>query len=155
MCIYLVRHGKAGSRHDWKPPDRERPLSKRGWRQAEGLVDLLGERGVEKVVSSPFVRCVDTVRPLADTLGLGVETAGELAEGASSAEVLKLVRRLAPTTAVLCSHGDVVGVILDALVAADGLELPADYPCVKGSTWELCANGDRFVSARYLPPPAK
>ncbi len=155
MCVYLVRHGKAGSRHDWKAPDHQRPLSKRGWRQAEGLVDLLAERGIERVVSSPFVRCVESVRPLADKLGLDVETADELAEGASTAEAVELLRRLARSTVVLCSHGDVVGEILDALVADDGLDLPADYPCVKGSTWELCADGDRFVTARYLAPPTK
>ena len=154
MALYLVRHGKAGSRKDWKGPDHERPLSKRGRSQAERLVDLLADRDVEAVVSSPFVRCVQTVEPLADKLGLRVECVSELAEGATRAEALSLVRRLASTTAVLCSHGDVVGVVLDGLAAEDGLDLPPDYPCVKGSTWQLEADGDRLVRARYLPPPS-
>lgn len=153
MPIFLVRHGKAGSRQNWKGPDRERPLSKRGRRQADGLVDLLADRDVETIVSSPFVRCVETVRPLADKLGLPVETARELAEGAPRAEALEFVHRLVPTTAVLCSHGDMVGIILDGLAAEDGLDLPPDYPCVKGSTWELRSDGDRLVEVRYLPPP--
>ena len=151
--LYLVRHGKAGSRHDWKGPDHERPLSKRGRRQAEGLVDLLAGRDIDAVVSSPFVRCVETVQPLADKLGLGVETAAGLAEGASREEALALVARLTPTTAVLCSHGDVIGLILDAL-AADGVDLPADSPCGKGSTWEFQTTDGRVAGARYLPPPS-
>jgi broad specificity phosphatase PhoE len=154
MALYLVRHGKAGSRRDWKGPDHKRPLSKRGRRQAERLVDLLADRDVEVVVSSPFVRCVQTVQPLADKLGLHIESVAELAEGATRAEALSLVRRLASTTAVLCTHGDVAGVILDGLTAEDGLDLPPDYPCGKGSTWELEGEGERLVRARYLPPPS-
>ncbi|MBA3266858.1 MAG: histidine phosphatase family protein [Acidimicrobiia bacterium] len=151
--LYLVRHGKAGSRHDWKGPDHERPLSKRGRRQAQGLVELVAGRDIDAVVSSPFVRCVETVQPLADKLGLEVEAASGLAEGASCDEALALVHRLASTTSVLCSHGDVIGIILDAL-AADGIDLPSDYPCAKGSTWEFQTTDGRIAGARYLPPPS-
>ncbi|MGI9023860.1 MAG: SixA phosphatase family protein [Acidimicrobiales bacterium] len=152
MALYLVRHAKAGSRHDWTGPDEKRPLSKRGRRQAEGLVAQLGYRGVERIVSSPSKRCVDTVRPLADTLGLEIETVPELDEGATRDQAMGLVHRLASTTAVVCSHGDVIGVILEAL-ADDGVDLPPERPCAKGATWELQVDADRVVKAQYLPPP--
>lgn len=153
MPLYLVRHAKAGSRRHWDGPDHGRPLSDRGRHQAAGLVDLLVDRSVTAILSSSFVRCVETVQPLADKLGLPVDHAPALTEGAATEEAVGLVRGLAGTTAVLCSHGDVIPAILDALVAADGLPLPPDYPYQKGSTWELEERGGKWVEARYLPPP--
>jgi len=62
--MYLVRHAKAGSRSAWSGPDDLRPLTKTGRRQADALGDLLAERRVTRVVSSPSVRCRQTVEPL-------------------------------------------------------------------------------------------
>lgn len=152
--MYLVRHAKAGSRRKWDGPDHVRPLSRKGRRQAEALVDLLADRPITAVVSSPYVRCVETVQPLADKLGLPVEEDGRLSEDAAPTAAVELLRRMASTTAVLCSHGDLIPAVLDAVVATDGLVLPPDYPYAKGSAWELDADGPRFVAARYLPPPA-
>ena len=61
MAVLLVRHAKAGSRKDWSGDDRLRPLSKAGHRQAEALVPLLVGYPITRVLSSPFVRCVQTV----------------------------------------------------------------------------------------------
>ncbi|HEX8769534.1 MAG TPA: phosphoglycerate mutase family protein [Acidimicrobiales bacterium] len=153
MHLYVVRHGKAGSRRDWDGPDHKRPLSKKGRRQADALVGLLFDKGVERVLSSPFVRCVETVEPLADKLGLHVEIAETLAEGARTKDAMGLVRSL-EVNAVLCSHGDVVPKILDALADQDGLDLPPDYPYAKGSTWDLLAEAGKYVQASYIAPPA-
>jgi hypothetical protein len=56
------------------------------------------------------------------------------------------------TDVALCTHGDVVFEILDAL-AACGVDVPADRPMRKGSTWALSVEGGRVVGARYLDPP--
>lgn len=152
MPLYLVRHGKAGSRHDWKGPDSRRPLSKRGRRQAEALVDLLADGGATAVYSSPSLRCVQTVQPLADKLGLAVEPEPELGEGTARSEVAAFVGGLLSTTAVLCTHGDMMPKILEALAADHRLDLPHDYPCAKAATWEV-TNGTGALTARYLPPP--
>ncbi len=128
MTLYLVRHAKAGSRRDWGGPDAERPLSGKGRRQAEGLVDLLADRPVRRVLSSPYVRCVQTVAPLAEKLGLPVEETAALGEGASAAEAVSLLRDLAGTTAVVCTHGDLIPPVLDTLAATEGLPLPPGYP---------------------------
>jgi len=153
MTIYLVRHGKAGSRQDWKGPDDERPLSKRGRRQAEALVDLLGDRGIVRVVSSPSARCVQTVEPVAEKLGLTVETDPHLCEGTTKADVAGFVGGLLSTTVAVCSHGDVNPMILDVLAADHGLDLPADRPCAKGSVWALVDDGAGRMTAEYFPPP--
>jgi 8-oxo-dGTP diphosphatase len=152
VTVYLVRHAKAGSRRDWEGPDAERPLSRKGRRQAEGLVHLLADRPVRRVLSSPYVRCVQTVEPLADKLGLPVEETAALAEGAAPADTVELFRDLAATTAVLCTHGDLIPPVLETLAATEGLPLPPDYPFAKGSTWELDALNGRWLAARYLPP---
>ena len=76
MTVYLVRHARAGRRSAWKGDDRLRPLSKVGRRQAAALVDLLvevsGDREIEEILSSPYVRCRQSVDPLAKRLGLKV-----------------------------------------------------------------------------------
>ena len=127
--LLLVRHALAGSRQDWDGPDFDRPLSKRGLAQAQSLVRLLADRPVTSVHSSPYVRCMQTVEPIADARGLRVEPAPQLAEGAAAADALDFVRGLSglrgPNAtsapgAVLCTHGYMVLVFLDALAAADG-----------------------------------
>jgi len=153
LSVYLVRHAKAGQRGKWDGPDELRPLSRRGWRQADELVALLADKGVGRVLSSPFRRCVQTVEPLAATLDLRIEHEPALAEGADDGQTVALVRTVADTSAVLCTHGDLVPVVLDALARDDGVALPPDYPYEKGSTWELEHDGTRFVAARYLQPP--
>jgi phosphohistidine phosphatase SixA len=108
---------------------------------------------VERVLSSPFVRCVQTVQPLADKLGMTVENAQSLAEGANTKEALGLLRAV-DVNAVLCTHGDIVPKILDALADADGLDLPPDYRYAKGSTWDLVGEAGTYMQARYIAPPA-
>jgi 8-oxo-dGTP diphosphatase len=154
MSILLVRHARAGSRRDWDGPDEERPLSKKGQRQAEGLAELLSGYPVKRVLSSPYARCVQTVEPLAKALGLEIELRPELGEGAPIDVALALLRDLAGTTALLCSHGDVVPALLFALADSDGIDLGDDPPCAKGSVWELEDVDGHFKAARYLPPPA-
>ncbi len=153
--IYLVRHGDAGDRERWEGPDRLRPLDPNGWEQAEELADLLADRGVRRVISSPYVRCRQTVEPLAERLELPVEENEALAEGASLDDTVRLLRSVAGEPAVLCTHGDIVPSVLEALEGLDGLPLPDDYPFDKGSTWVLQPDGSgRFARAEHLPPPA-
>lgn len=156
MNLYLVRHAKAGDRRRWDGPgpDRDRPLSPKGRAQAEGLASLLAGRGIERVLSSPHARCVQTVEPLAAVLGLTVEEDDALEEGAHTAPAVDLLRSLGTRNSAVCSHGDVIPAVLERLAADDGLDLPDAYPVAKGSTWELSITGRRFDGARYLPPPS-
>jgi 8-oxo-dGTP diphosphatase len=151
----LVRHGRAGSRKYWKGPDIERPLSKKGRHQAEGLVDMLTRYPVARILSSPYVRCVQTVEPLAEKLKIQIEQYLELAEGAPPEEVVALLRQAAGRTEVWCTHGDIVPVVLDAIVEQDGLKLKKvekKYP--KGSFWELEQDQKgRVIKATFFPAP--
>ena len=85
MRILLVRHGHAGSKHSWVGEDGLRPLSQRGRAEAEALVELLEPHAPGRIVSSPLIRCLQTVRPLAEALGLTVEQSDALRPGAGTA----------------------------------------------------------------------
>lgn len=152
--IYLVRHGAAQSRKAWDGDDSLRPLTKKGRRQATGLVGLLDGAPVGRVMSSPSLRCIQTVEPLAEAYGLDVEIAPELREGTPAAAAVEIVRRQArePTATVLCSHGDVIPGVLGGL-RKRGLHLVDPQRWAKGSTWAIAGDGDRFDGARYAPPP--
>jgi phosphohistidine phosphatase SixA len=104
----LVRHASAGDRRDRAGDDRLRPLDARGRRQSAALVELLRPLEPRRIVSSPYVRCVETVEPLAAALGLPVEQDDRLAEGAGRA-ALELLRE---DGVVGCTHGDVVEEVL-------------------------------------------
>ena len=149
--IYLVRHAKAGDRSKWTEDDRLRPLSKAGRRQAEALVRSFNELRLDRVLSSPFVRCEQTVRPLALDRGLRIEPAEELGEGAPLEGLLLLVAELDEQAVVACAHGDLIPAAIEHL---RDLGVPADDgPTKKGSTWILEREGGEVVRARYLPPP--
>jgi hypothetical protein len=82
MTVYLVRHAVAASRRSWHDDDELRPLTAKGERQAIGLAELLHDEPIKRVLSSPALRCVQTVTPLAKKLGAPVEATDPLREGA-------------------------------------------------------------------------
>jgi 8-oxo-dGTP diphosphatase len=129
----LVRHASAGRGRDFAgDDDSQRHLDARGRLQAAALVELFGPLGVRRVLSSPYVRCVETVEPLAAALGLPVEIEERLAEGAGgAAEDL-----LHEDGAVCCTHGDVAEELL-----GHGLKMAA------------AAIFDDGKVVREIPPP--
>lgn len=152
MTAYVVRHAKAGERADWEGDDRLRPLSKPGKRQADGLVDLLMDAHIQAVLSSPYLRCIQTVDPLARHFGLQVEQERSLAEGQTGDSIVQLMRRFAGRNAVFCTHGDVLEDLLERLIR-EGLLGRAEAKLEKGSTWALDEEGGRILKARYIAAP--
>jgi broad specificity phosphatase PhoE/8-oxo-dGTP pyrophosphatase MutT (NUDIX family) len=149
--LYLVRHGAAGDRQSWSGDDTLRPLSRRGEMQAAGLAKTLSDHRIEAVFSSPYVRCVQTVQPLAEAAGLEVSEHAALAEGEGGKATRDLLRSLVGTNAVLCSHGDVIPAVIDWMVKK-GMTLKSEFDCKKGSTWQVTVRGGVFHKAQYLPP---
>jgi 8-oxo-(d)GTP phosphatase len=103
--LLVVRHASAGERDEWDGDDERRPLDERGRSQAEALVSQLSGFELDRIVSSPFDRCVQTVEPLACARGLEPETADELAEGVELERVRDLLMGLDGQAAVVCGHG--------------------------------------------------
>lgn len=111
-ALILVRHARAGKRELWTGDDRLRPLDEMGRRQADGLPAVLQGYEIERILSSPYHRCVQTVEPLAAERHLDLEERTALAEGAPRSEVRSLLAELDGLGAVLCTHGDVVQELL-------------------------------------------
>jgi 8-oxo-dGTP diphosphatase len=153
VTIYLIRHAKAGDRATWHDDDRLRPLSGRGHRQARLLVDLLEDATFDCVLASPYVRCMETVVPIASVRGRSVEPVEALAEGARLDEALALVRKHSASGALMCTHGDVMPMLLDHY-AATGVDVPKHRSWPKGCTWTLETDGTgEVVRARYIDAP--
>jgi 8-oxo-dGTP diphosphatase len=139
--VFLVRHARAGERARWAGDDRLRPLDRKGRRQADALVAPLAGYWITRLVSSPYLRCVQTLEPLAARLSAPVEPDPALAEGATAEEALALIGRLGPGPVVLCTHGDV----MEALVGAG-------QPTEKGAAWVLALGDGAVEPIRYWPP---
>lgn len=138
MTTLLVRHAEAGDRSTWRGDDRVRPLDERGHRQALALVDELAPYRVDRILSSPYLRCIQTVEPLSAARGIPIEPRDELGEQRQEADGLVVVRALDDEAAVVCTHG---GLPWDSL--ADAYK--------KGSVLVLGKDG---AVECYLPPPA-
>jgi 8-oxo-dGTP diphosphatase len=152
VSIYLVRHAKAGSRSDWDGDDSVRPLSKNGWKQAEAIADRLALRGVSALYSSPFVRCHQTLEPLAARTDLDLATESRLGEGTPFELTLALLSEV-PDGAVLCTHGDVIPETIAALQRR-GCDIDNHPDWRKGTIWTLERAADgQFVKARVWSPP--
>lgn len=150
--IYLVRHGKAGSRQDFTGDDVLRPLSKRGRQQAEAIAERLRAADVTALVSSPYVRCMQTLQPLGNLTGLPVQADERLGEGDDFSGALDMLGQV-PDRAVLCSHGDVIPAVIAALQRR-GCDIRSAPEWRKASVWVLERDGyGHFVTAEAWPPP--
>lgn len=155
MQILLVRHTHAGVRGTWPGNDLDRELSRKGRRQAEALVGQLADRSIVAVHSSRATRCLDSVGPLADKLGLAVQEAPALLEGTRPAEALGWLEALDAgddEAVVACSHGDVIGGVLERLEGR-GTPLEGGLRWPKAGTWELDVEDGLVVRGRRLAPP--
>jgi broad specificity phosphatase PhoE len=120
--LVIVRHGKSLSRKRWRGEDPLRPLDARGRERAEALLPVLAAYGVTRVVTSPSVRCLDTVLPYAVAIGkkprlhAGLSEEGFAEQPAKAPyHLTRLLERGSPT--VVCSHGPVLPVLLNQLAA--------------------------------------
>jgi exopolyphosphatase/guanosine-5'-triphosphate,3'-diphosphate pyrophosphatase len=152
--ILLVRHAKALKRSGWKGSDRLRPITAPGHQQARRIASRLMKTPIQRIVCSPFLRCRQTVEPLAAARGLPLEIDERLAEGASISKALDLLRGLGDCATALCSHGDVIPALLCELEEL-GMEIEGELRCDKGSIWSLEGPAHAPLRARYLEPPSK
>ena len=89
------------------------------------------------MLSSPYLRCVQTVEPLAGSRGLEVEGREELGEDTQESGLAVVVREVAARNVVICVHGG----------AAQALAQVPTHK--KGGVWVL----DGVRPVRYLSAP--
>jgi 8-oxo-(d)GTP phosphatase len=118
--LVIIRHARSRSRSTWRDADPLRPLNSRGRERAETLIPILAAFGVTRVISSPSVRCLDTVLPYAVTIGTRLRLKPGLSEEGFAEQpdrapyhLTRLLERGDAT--VVCSHGPVLPVLLERL----------------------------------------
>lgn len=150
--LYVVRHAKAGERRLWKGEDIDRPLSKIGRKQSELVGKRLAKTGTSVLLSSPYVRCVQTLEPLGKLTDEKVVIDQRLCEDEPFEPVLQLLRDV-PAHAVMSTHGDIIPAVMQALIRR-GMKMNTPPDWRKAAIWVLKRNkrGD-IVHATVRPPP--
>lgn len=152
VTLFIVRHASAGDRSTWIGDDLLRPLDQRGIAQSVAICRLIGPTRCTSLVSSPAVRCTQTLEPLAAETGLPVEIDDRLVEAAVFEPVLALLEDCADGT-VVCSHGDVIPAVVDAMMRRGMVLLDEIRKVKKGSVFAVERESGRFVTARHWSRP--
>lgn len=115
--IVVLRHGKATPRSEVDEDDLERPLTELGREQADALVPVLDAYGIRRVVSSPAVRCAQTVEPYAHSISTFLEIDDRLGEDTRASQVQRSVEALLDrkTPVVMCTHRPTLPWIFDSV----------------------------------------
>ena len=140
--MLLMRHASAGDRLESPVQDRARGLDAAGRGDARTLPAALAEYAIDRIVSSPPVRCLATLAPLARRRGIEIECRDELAPEASRKATMALLAEL-PESALVCTHREVFERVFRG-----------EITCEKGGTWLAERQGRRRVPVpvAYLPP---
>ncbi|HLM63073.1 MAG TPA: phosphoglycerate mutase family protein [Acidimicrobiales bacterium] len=159
MRVVVVRHGCAGDKREWTGPDADRPLDDAGRRQADAITAALEHAGIHRILTSPTVRCRDTVAPLARALALPVEDGRELAVGGSDSGLFPVIRRPDVADAVLCTHGELMAPLLAAIrrvhARIHAVRDDDAWLLEKGTAWDLTVVPTGSVTAlRHIVPEA-
>jgi phosphohistidine phosphatase SixA len=147
----LLRRADAQPREEWLGVEEWRGLSARGRAQADTLVARLGDLRVRRVLSSPSLRCRQTVVPLATSLDIDVEVCPELSHQAPIERLQALLEDDATEGAVFCTHREVLGRLFASLSRAAGSPGPAAVP--PAASWTLATLAENgSVAAPALVP---
>lgn len=130
--LIVLRHTQAVKRSDFKGRvDAERPLSGKGRSHAKALIPLLDAFGIEQVHSSDSLRCMQSVKKFAKSLGMTARPEPALSEeshhddeAAAAHRMAALVRR--PEAIVVCSHRPVIPTMLAVAATELGVDDPDD-----------------------------
>ncbi|HEY6746948.1 MAG TPA: histidine phosphatase family protein [Mycobacteriales bacterium] len=149
----LLRHADAGVRTELGTADEWRGLTELGHAQAEEVASRLRSVSLLRVLSSPSLRCRQTVVPLARKLGVDVEPRRELAIDAGRRGLSWFVGDPETEATVLCTHREALEKLF-ADLALSGITIPASGPPMeKAAAWLLLGAMDdrRGVRLHYLP----
>ena len=139
MIVILVRHAEKAI----VPPENKDPdLSPAGLARAQELVKMFGDSGVKAIYATQFKRTLQTVKPLADKLGLPVTQV----DSKKTTELVKRIRaRNAGQVIFIAGHNNSVPEIIAAL---GGPQLPIIPETEFDNLYILTVHSDR--SAKLL-----
>ena len=135
--LLLVRHGKAESRKTWQGSEATRPITPLGAAASYALGRELACYAPNKIISSPWKRCVETVAAFARDSSLPIEQVAELTEDhhekqpkSTLSVLIREIQNLESNTqnssaasnaiatnnaTVMCLHRPVIGTFFDYL----------------------------------------
>jgi phosphohistidine phosphatase len=92
MDIYVIRHGKAED-NSATGLDRDRVLRKKGHKQAAWIADVLAQRDPRPklVLSSPYVRAMETAEPIWAAIGMQAQVDDRLGAERSMSDALDVL----------------------------------------------------------------
>ncbi|WP_054952640.1 NUDIX hydrolase [Flaviflexus massiliensis] len=121
--LIVVRHSRAMKRSAWKKgkgSEDTRPLTPAGEKMAKEMIPLLSAYGVTRLVSSPWERCVATLQPYRQAMGIEIETHDSLTEAAHEKKQRPVYRlidellRVNEAPVALCAHRPTLPTIVEA-----------------------------------------
>jgi phosphohistidine phosphatase len=156
MRVVLFRHGIAVDRADPDcPPDPRRPLTPRGIARTRRAARGLARLGVApgRIVSSPYVRAVETAEIAADALGFpgSIDRHDDLVPGADAHRFPNVVGPGDPGEILVAGHNPHLSSLLSLLVTGD--EEPVLWLKKAGAACleldETCVHGELL----WMMPP--
>ena len=151
VTLYIVRHAKAGKRSEWDGPDALRPLSDKGWEQSHAIAETLIDLKPSALISSPAVRCMQTLEPLSKLTKIKIVTDQRLFENGDVAKMIELLEDAQDST-VISSHGDMIPEAIK-LLQRRGMEIKSKPDWRKASIWVVERTKNGFTSAVVMAPP--
>jgi 8-oxo-dGTP diphosphatase len=151
VTLYIVRHAKAGKRSEWDGPDTLRPLSDKGWEQAHAIAKTLIDLKPTALISSPAVRCMQTLEPLSEATKIKIVSDQRLFEDGDVAKMIELLED-AQDSSVISSHGDMIPEVIKILQRR-GMEINSKPDWRKAAVWVVEHTKNGFKSAFVMAPP--
>lgn len=117
----ILRHTKALERGDWDSDDSKRPLSDLGFEQARKLINRMLPYRIDEIYTSDYLRCMQSVAPLATSRELVPVTIADLNEetfefdpqkAISFANALKQDQK----NILICSHNPIIPTMLRGIL---------------------------------------
>jgi 8-oxo-(d)GTP phosphatase len=142
--LLVLRHAKARGRAHWPGEEADRPLTATGRRQAQGIAGLLACWAPERLLSSPWARCMLTLRPYLERAGEPLSPEPEVLPLLSEQGLRNDPTRIGETinellaggrSALLCTHRPVLAAVVEALA-----------PFCDASVRDQLPNGDPWLS---------
>ena len=148
----LIRHADAGSRAAWVGHDEWRGLTDLGQAQAVEAAARLRDLPILQILSSPSLRCRQTVVPLARELSLDVEPCWQLGRTVKLKQALRFLSTEETASAVLCTHRETLQMLFAHLAEVEAVPADRVSPMTMAAAWILYGTvGRDVVRLEYLP----
>jgi phosphohistidine phosphatase SixA len=132
-AVVIARHGQATKRNGWKGSEASRPLTKAGAAQAAELVPVLAAFGINSIISSPWARCEQTIRPYSKKTRIPVALDPVLTENSHKKRPQPVFELIAEAldggrNVVICTHRPVLPTVTRAISEVTPIRLAGSLP---------------------------